>query len=460
MKIKMRKISAAFAAVMFLASVFFVSGVSQTFAQDTLTVDIFGPGQRKVNIVILPPRTLSEGKYQGKNSLNLPLPAEAELFDKSLRSDIAYLPFLNVVPLTAILGGDPSRGVKPGEVDLKPLRLSKVDFALTMGWTIMPSGEKKLSLRLIGTFNGRTVVGKRYAQVKEEVLGMIADKFCSHLMKHLTGHSGFFESTIAFVRKNGESKEIFTVSPQGRDLHQISHLGGVNLSPCWSIDGTKMAFTRLGSRQHLLCIWDSRTGKIDQKAFPGNTVISPTYLPNGQLAITLTMNGDSDIYLVNSKFKPIKALAKSWAIEVSPDFDRTGKKMVFVSGRFGNPHIFMLDMDSGNVTRITYDGKYNTNPTISPDGRFVAFSRQTKEGHRIFVHNMQTGAERQLTFGPGSDEDPAFGPDGYFIAFTSSRNGGYKLYLTTRHGDAAMLVPTGKGAATAPAWKGPREVAH
>jgi TolB protein len=432
-----------------------ISGVSTAFGQDTLTVDIFGPGQRQVNIVILPPRTLDEGRYKGRGNSELPLPVEAKTFDKELRHDISFLPFLNVVPLGQILGGDPSRGVKPGQVDLKPLRLSKVDFALTTGWTVMPDGEKKVSLRFIGTFNGRTVVGKRYSQVKQELLGDIADKFCSHVMKQLTGHAGFFESTIAFVRKNGDNKEIFTVSPQGRGLHQVSHLGGVNLSPCWSIDGKKMAFTRLGARQHLLCMWDSATGRIDQKNLPGNTVISPTYLPDGRLAVTLTLNGDSDIYLLDSDLKPDKPLAKSWAIEVSPDFDKTGKKMVFVSGKYGNPHIFMLNMDTGKITRVTYDGKYNTNPTISPDGRFVAFSRQTSEGHRIFVHDMLSGAEKQLTFGPGNDEDPAFGPDGYFIAFTSSRTGGYKIYMTTRHGDPAMLVPTGKGEATSPAWKGP-----
>lgn len=455
MKIMIKKISSWFAtSAVCLLIVLSVTPLIAN-AQDTLTVDIFGPGQRQVNIVILPPRTLDEGKYQGSKNTDLPLPSMAELFDKELRQDISFLPFLNVVPMSQILGGDPSSGVKPGDVDLKPLRLSKVDFALTTGWSVMPDGEKKISLRFIGTFNGRTIVGKRYSQIKEELLGMIADKFCSHVMKDLTGHSGFFESTVAFVRKNSGVKEIYTVSPQGRGLRQISHLGGVNLSPCWSIDGNKLAFTRLGSRQHILCLWDSATGKIDQRTFPGNTVIAPTYLPNGELAASLTLNGNSDIYLIDSNFKPIKPLARSWAIEVSPDFDNSGKKMVFVSGRYGNPHIFMLDMDSGNVTRVTYDGKYNTNPTISPDGRFVAFSRQTSDGHRIFVHDMQSGAERQLTFGPGNDEDPSFGPDGYFIAFTSSRTGKYKIYLTTRHGDPAMLVPTGSGDATGPAWRGP-----
>lgn len=439
--------------VIFVAAVMiFIFAAGNSRASDTLAVDIYGPGQRKINIILLTPKTLPEGKYKGAKSQVLPLPADANVFEKEIKQDLSYLPFLNFVPLSNILGGDPSRGVTPEDVDLKPLRLSKVDLALTTGWEIQPNGEKVLKVRVIGTYNGRTILGKQYSRVTADMLPLIADRFSSYLMKTLAGRDGFFESSIAFVRKNGKNKEIFTISPQGRNLHQVSTLAGFNLSPNWSPDGSKLVFTRLGDKQHLLCIWDKRTGKIDQKAFPGNTVIGPTFLPDGDIAATLTMNGDSDIFLINSKFKPVKTLAKSWAIEVSPDFDRTASKMVFTSGRFGNPHIFILDMASGQVDRVTYDGKYNTNPTISPDGRFVAFSRQTSGGHRIFVHDMNTGSERQLTFGPGSDEDPAFGPDGYFIAFSSSRSGEYKIYLTTRHGDAAMPVPTGAGSATAPAW--------
>ncbi len=437
---------------MLIAALFLIITAGESLAADTLTVDIYGPGQRKVNLILLPPKTVPEGKYAGSKDGDLPLPGEAGTFSRDLENDLSYLPFLNIVPVTDILGGDPSKGVRPGEIDVKPLRLSKVDLAITTGWEIRPNGEKNLLLRCIGTFNGRTIIGKKYSMVTEEMLPRIADRFSSHLMRVLTGRDGFFESKIAFVRKVGKDKEIYTVSPQGRNLRQISSLGGVNLSPNWSPDGERLVFTRLGSRQHLLCVWDSATGKIDQKSFPGNTVIGPAFLPDGNMAATLTMNGNSDIFLINGDYKPKKALAQSWAIEVSPDFDKTGEKMVFTSARFGNPHIFMLDMKSGVVTRVTKDGKYNTNPTISPDGRYVAFARQTPLGHRIFVHDMKNGQERQLTFGPGNDEDPAFGPDGYFIAFSSSRSGDYKIYLTTRHGDPAMLVPTGSGVAKAPAW--------
>jgi TolB protein len=147
-------------------------------------------------------------------------------------------------------------------------------------------------------------------------------------------------------------------------------------------------------------------------------------------------------------------VVEHWAIDISPHFDAQGKAMVFVSSRFGNPHIFLRHMDSGEVERISFQGTYNTNPSISPDGRFVAYSRLIKdEGHRIIVYDRQKKTERQVTFGPGNDEDPAWGPDSYFLAFSSDRSGRYQLYVSTRHADEAKKIPTGRGAATSPAWR-------
>ena len=81
-------------------------------------------------------------------------------------------------------------------------------------------------------------------------------------------------------------------------------------------------------------------------------------------------------------------------------------------------------------SRITFDGKYNTNPSISPDGKLLTYARLTPEGQRIWMRDLATGAERQISFGPGDDEDPSFAPDGYYVAFASSRTGQWKIYLT------------------------------
>lgn len=423
----------------FAISFLFIGMVLHTAFAEPLTVDIHGPGQKQVNIVLLPPKAL-EGSELPK--------APSQAFQELVANNLSYIPFLNVVPASSILGGDPSTGVTGANIDFKPMQLAKIDLCMTVGWH-----SNYIEGRVYETFSGRRVVGKSYSDVSEMTLAKAADRFCSSFLEALTGKVGFFNSPIAFVKQEGDAKEVYTVLPQGRDLRRITRLRGYNLSPSWSLDGSKIAFTHIGNKKHELGLYDFKTKKTTLKTKGlGNTVISPVFGPKDQLIVALNRNGATDIYQLDSNYRPRRKLARSPYIDVSPSFDRTGAKMAFTSGRAGNPHIYLMDMKTGKVNRVTLTGKYNTHPCLSPDGRYVAYTHRTSNGHRIFLHDLETGREKQLTFGPGNDEYPAFGPDGYFIGFSSSRSGEYKLYLTTRHGDKAKKLSTGRGAAFAPAW--------
>lgn len=402
-------------------------------------MDIHGPGQRMVNITLLPPK--------GLNATPL-VEASAKAFEALVANNLSYVPFLKLVPVSDLLGGDPSTGVKGSEIDYKPMQLARIDLCMTTGWN-----GNYIEARIFETFSGRRVVGKSYNDVSEMTMSQAADRFCSAFLEALTGKKGFFDSPIAFVRQEDTTKEIFTVLPQGRELKRITKLGGFNLSPAWSMNGERIAFTHIGKTRHELGIYDSKTKKIRlvTKGL-GQTVISPVFGPNDRLTVSLNRNGATNIYELDSKLKPKRMLARSPYIDVSPGFDRTGNMMVFTSGRAGNPHIYLMDVKSGKIRRVTMTGRYNTHPCLSPNGRYVAYTHRTSNGHRIYLHDLETGREKQLTFGPGNDEYPAFGPDGYFVAFASSRSGEYKLYLTTRHGDTPRKISTGQGQAFAPAW--------
>ena len=193
-------------------------------------------------------------------------------------------------------------------------------------------------------------------------------------------------------------------------------------------------------------------GSVQRVRFPGNVVIGPSFTPDNKVAVALSNGRYPVIFLLNHGFQKERILEGGNSINVSPTFDKTGTKMAFTSSRLGGPQIFMKDLSSGSITRVSKNGGYNTEANLSPDGTLVTYSRMTEYGHRIFVQDMVTGLERQITFGPGSDEQPSFCADSYFIAFASSRGGSRGIYLTTRHGGDAKKVPTGGGAASFPRW--------
>ena len=427
----------ALAAVMLLSSA----------AQAAMRVDIYGPGQNSVNLALADPLT---GPQQPASNMGKQL-------QSLIQQNLSFLPFMRLTDPCSVLGGTLLPGYEPPNLDLKRFQLAGSDIVVTTVWPGGDSGTKAVQIRAFETNTGGRLFGKEYPRVGSKDLPEVADRFCADLLEVLTGSGAFFRSTLAFVKKNSKlNANVWTVRPTGRDLRQITNIAGEAMSPAWSPDGRFIVFTLIDKKSHSLGVWDRSKGRVQRVRFPGNVVIGPAFTPDNKVAVALSKGKYPVIYLLNHGFQKERILEEHHSINVSPTFDSTGTKMAFTSSRMGGPQIFLKDLNTGTITRVSKNGGYNTEANLSPDGTLVTFSRMTDYGHRIFVQDMLTGVERQVSFGPGSDEQPSFCGDSYFIAFSSSRGGQRGIYLTTRHGGDAKKVPTGGGAAFFPRWGMPR----
>jgi Tol biopolymer transport system component len=101
--------------------------------------------------------------------------------------------------------------------------------------------------------------------------------------------------------------------------------------------------------------------------------------------------------------------------------------------------VFVRDLGAGTTTRVsvTSDGKQGTGesvrPSISPDGRFVAFQSDaalqaddTNKKTDVYVHDMGTGETTRISVGPGGIEgnagsfSPSLSGDGHLVAYWSN----------------------------------------
>ena len=415
----------------------------QSEAKAITAVDIYGPGQNIVNFAVATPLVAP----------STPVGTMGTELNKKIMENLFFLPFMRMIPDKAVLGGSLlSAWAGPG-IDFKRFQIAGADLLMTSYW---PQGDKNnatIEIRVFETFSGKFIFGNAYSNIKKQDLDAVANRFSADLMESLTGSGDFFRSTLAFAKDLGkENKNIWIVSPTGKNLRQITSLKGITMSPAWSPDGRYVVFSHIDDSSHALGVWQTQSGQVKRIRFPGNTVIGPSFMPDNKVAVSLSTGSQPDIFLLNHKFQKEKALETNPSIEVSPSFDSTGTKMVFTSSRLGGPQIFLKDFTTGTTRRVSKTGSYNTEPSISPDGTIVAYTKQTDSGHRIFVHDLVTGIERQVSFGPGRDEHPSFAPDSYFLAYTSNKEGKKQIYLTTRHGGDAKRVPTGSGAVSFPRW--------
>ena len=133
---------------------------------------------------------------------------------------------------------------------------------------------------------------------------------------------------------------------------------------------------------------------------------------------------------------------------------KTGSEVVFVSGRSGPQQIYRMNIDGGDIERLTPGEGEAGNPSWNPDGQFLAYAwtRGYAAGAwNIFTMNVASRQYTQLTHGEGRNEHPSWAPDGVHMAFDSTRTGRYQIYTMLANGTEVQQL-TSQGINDRPAW--------
>ncbi|HTQ47023.1 MAG TPA: protein kinase [Polyangiaceae bacterium] len=89
-----------------------------------------------------------------------------------------------------------------------------------------------------------------------------------------------------------------------------------------------------------------------------------------------------------------------------------------------------------DARRLTYDQGCEEYPTLTPDGRSVAFDASVGDDTQIVVLDLASGAQRRITTEPGWHFAPAISPDGSTIAYVRQRGDDVGTWLVPFDGSA------------------------
>jgi Tol biopolymer transport system component len=136
-----------------------------------------------------------------------------------------------------------------------------------------------------------------------------------------------------------------------------------------------------------------------------------------------------------------------------------GEWVVYSSSRHGNWELYAHNLTSGQDVRLTESPAWDSRPTISPDGRWLAWVSDGDGDYDILLmllglEELEGGTEvaggpaRRITENDVDDGGPCWHPDGRGIAYSSGRyGGGGPLYYQDVDEQA---VPTGPPRLIAP----------
>jgi len=330
--------------------------------------------------------------------------------------------------------------------------------ALVLGRiTRQGDGRFKAEFRLWDVFAGQQLEGKQYS-VPFENVRRIAHIVSDAIYVRLTGEKGYFDSRIVFVDETGPKerrvKRLALMDQDGANTRYLTRGDDLVLTPRFSPttqEITYMSFGQGDPRVYLLNL-DNPGQREVVGNFPGMT-FAPRFSPDGgSVIMSLQRGGNSNIFVMNLGSKAITRLTDSAAIDTSPSFSPDSARICFESDRGGRPQIYVMPASGGTAQRISFgEGSYST-PVWSPRGDVIAFTKQGGGSFSIGVIKPDGSGERILTEGY-HNEGPTFAPNGRVIMFFRDPGGasGPALYTVDLTGRNEQRVPT-PSFASDPAW--------
>ncbi|MFH1421860.1 MAG: BamA/TamA family outer membrane protein [Planctomycetota bacterium] len=221
--------------------------------------------------------------------------------------------------------------------------------------------------------------------------------------------------------------------------NRLLHQGFVE-SMSWSPDGKKIVFSKIEYPRGLflfsdLYVCDIKSGEIIRLTH-NLRARTPSWSPDSKkiLFAVNTGKGNSDIAILNLKSNKVTFLTNTTDLSFfsgcvwSPD----GKKTAFLKLTPGKmQQIFIADPDGTNCEPVTNGETQDLAPSWSTDGKYLLFTSSRTGIYNIFAYKLETKETLQITNVIGGALSPSLSPDGKIMAFANYSSRGWDIHITS-----------------------------
>jgi TolB protein len=350
----------------------------------------------------------------------------------------------------------PARPVRASEVEVPRWRETRNDYVV-VGRATARGTETMLEFDLVNVLNGQMLLTASET-VPTSQLRQGAHRVADRIYEKITGVRGAFATRIAYVSVDGQPPsqryQLLVADADGENARVAMQSSQPVMSPAWSPDGQSLAYVSFEGRASAIYVQKVKTGERRQVSARVGVNGAPSFSPDGKrLALTLSGNtGNLDIYVLDLASLALTRVTEDPAIDTEPSWSPDGQTLFFTSDRGGGPQIYAAEPRAGaRARRITFGATYAARPRVSPDGRSLAVVTQDSGGFRIGAVDLASGQVTSLSRGT-LDESPSFAPNGALLIYAGRERGQGMLATVSVDGQVTQRLKSDQGDVREPVW--------
>ncbi|OQX89904.1 MAG: hypothetical protein B6D65_00845 [candidate division Zixibacteria bacterium 4484_93] len=212
-------------------------------------------------------------------------------------------------------------------------------------------------------------------------------------------------------------------------------------APAFSPDGKRIAYVTRHKTEDYIAIFDIDRKKVVEEICPKlKALYSPAFFPDGKQLIFSGLSGTKlDLYTYDLENGRFSCITDDIYPDNEPSVSPDGKFVAFTSARPLDAadtssldkleeNIFIYDVEGDSIFPVTYDGFSSCDPSWGPNGRLV-YSSYRNGISNLYLYDMAEGVSLPLTDVVTGAFFPSFNPDGGSVAFSTFQDGGWDIFI-------------------------------
>jgi len=275
-------------------------------------------------------------------------------------------------------------------------------------------------------------------------------------MIYFSSNRGGREEIYA-IRMSDEREIAVSAPSEDEGAHGAG--GYFEAHPVWSRDGQHITFAAGRDRVRQGYVMDLRTGRIEPTggaaSMPGMGAAEranngPRMFPEAVLshdgsraAFESDRDGNWDIYTAGADGSDPVRLTEAPGADIQPAWSPDDRRIAFTSNRDGHAAVYVMDRDGKNVRPVVREIDASL-PAWSPDGESLYFVAELDGHDELRRINIQT---RETVTVAGSAArngtriwHPTVSPDGRWVAYVTNATGEYRIWISDPGGSGPRLL--------------------